>query len=486
MNKISLKTKWLLGGILLLGLILRLWNINQSFWWDEIWSTLPYATADSLWGTISQLGYYFNNHILYSILCKISITIFGENEISARIPALALGIFGIAAVFQFGRTYLNPTIGLMAAYLTAISIFHIDHSNEARGYSGFLLFSILSTFYFFKALPTRDGKSWVLYILCTILAYYFHVIMIAVSISQFFYIILIWLGKRISKVKTPSQSLYPYFKYTTIAAIITLTLYLPIMKTFIKNMGKVNITEVDRFPFLQNLANSIYPGILSPPGLILYTILFCTGLYFLIKKNASLGLLTVIIIVVPLTIYILANPMFVFERYFLFALPFCLFIVSNGIYSLSNLCRTPLQKNLVFMGLLLIITILQTPHVIQFFNQDRQNYREAIDYIEEHKAANSNYIFTLGYAGEHFNYYSKEPVETPQTFAEFQQRLSTATESWCPVTAWLPTLRPPHENKQLYSEEPEQEKIHRYVIENFALEKTFQDKYKTIIYVLKK
>ncbi len=138
------------------------------------------------------------------------------------------------------------------------------------------------------------------------------------------------------------------------------------------------------------------------------------------------------------------------------------------------------------MGLLLIITILQTPHVIQFFNQDRQNYREAIDYIEEHKAANSNYIFTLGYAGEHFNYYSKEPVETPQTFAEFQQRLSTATESWCPVTAWLPTLRPPHENKQLYSEEPEQEKIHRYVIENFALEKTFQDKYKTIIYVLKK
>ena len=138
------------------------------------------------------------------------------------------------------------------------------------------------------------------------------------------------------------------------------------------------------------------------------------------------------------------------------------------------------------MGLLLIITILQTPHVIQLFNQDRQNYREAIDYIEEHKSANSNYIFTLGYAGEHFNYYSKEPVETPQTFAEFRQCLSTATESWCPVTAWLPTLRPPHESKQLYSEEPEQEKIHRYVVENFALEKTFQDKYKTIIYVLKK
>jgi uncharacterized membrane protein len=485
MNKISLKTKWLLGGILLLGLVLRLWNINQSLWWDEIWSTLFYAKADSVWGTISKLGVLFNNHILYSVLCKISITIFGENEISARIPALMLGLFGIGAVYMFGRTYWNSSIGLTAAYLTAISIFHIDHSTEARGYSGLLLFSILSTNYFLKALPTRDGKSWALYILCTVTAYYFHVIMIAVSISQFLYILLLWLGKQIGKPKTPIQSLYPYFKYTAIAAIITLTLYLPIMKTFIKNMGKVSVMEVDRFPFLQDLANSICPGILSPPGLIIYAFLFCAGLFFLIKKNAALSLLTVIIIVAPLTIYILANPSFVFKRYFLYALPFCLLIVSSGIHSLSNLCRTPLLKNLVFMVLLLALTGLQTPQIIQFINHDRQNYREAIYYIEDRKAAAGSYVFSIGYAGQHFNYYSREPVATPQTYEEFRKHLSTATEGWCPITAWLPTLRPPNEDKQLFSEEPEQEKIHRYIVENFTLEKTFQDKYMTTIYVLK-
>jgi len=76
-------------------------------------------------------------------------------------------------------------------------------------------------------------------------------------------------------------------------------------------------------------------------------------------------------------------------------------------------------------------------------------------------------------------------VETPQTYAEFRQRLSTTTESWCLITGWLPTLRPPHEDKQLYSEEPEQEKIHKYIVKNFTLEKTFQDKYKTKIYVLR-
>jgi len=486
MNKISFKTKWLLGGILLLGLVLRLWNINQSFWWDEIWSTLPYAKADPFWKALCSLGYYFNNHILYSVLCKSSITTFGENEISARIPALALGLFGLGAVYKFGRTYLNPVIGLTAAYLMAISIFHIDHSTEARGYTGLLLFSILSTYYYLRALPTRDSKPWVLYILFTVMAYYFHVIMIAVSISQFVYVLLLWISKRVSKNETPSQGLYPYFKYTTIAAVITLTLYLPIMKTFIKNMGKVSVMEVDRLPFLKDLANLIYPGILSSPGLILYAVLFCAGLYFIIKKNFGLSLLSIIIIIVPFTIYMLANPMFVYERYFLYALPFCLFIISGGIHNLSNLCRTPLQKNLIFMGLLLALTCLQVPKVIQFSNQDRQNYREAINYIEDRKASSSSYVFSIGYAGSHFNYYSSEPVETPQTYEEFRKGLSASTESWCPITAWLPTLRPPHENKRLYSEEPEQEKIYRYIIKNFTREKTFQDKFKTTIYVFKK
>jgi len=49
----------LLGFALLTGAILRLWNITQSFWWDEIWSTMEYAQGCSWWYTISQLGYYF-------------------------------------------------------------------------------------------------------------------------------------------------------------------------------------------------------------------------------------------------------------------------------------------------------------------------------------------------------------------------------------------------------------------------------------------
>ena len=60
----------LIVGALLTGCVLRCWNINQSLWWDEIWSTMTYVKADSLWDAVSSLGYYFNNHIFYSLLAR--------------------------------------------------------------------------------------------------------------------------------------------------------------------------------------------------------------------------------------------------------------------------------------------------------------------------------------------------------------------------------------------------------------------------------
>ena len=69
------------------GLVLRCWNINQSFWWDEIWGTIAYAKASSLWQVVSSLGYYFNNHIFYSLLARGSIKILGESEVALHQPS---------------------------------------------------------------------------------------------------------------------------------------------------------------------------------------------------------------------------------------------------------------------------------------------------------------------------------------------------------------------------------------------------------------
>ncbi|MCK7467607.1 MAG: glycosyltransferase family 39 protein [Desulfosudis oleivorans] len=85
---------------------------------------------------MSKLGYYFNNHVLYSLLCRISIKAFGETELTARLPALLLGMSCIFSLFIVGKHLFDEQSGLLASFLLAISAFHIDHSSEARGYAG--------------------------------------------------------------------------------------------------------------------------------------------------------------------------------------------------------------------------------------------------------------------------------------------------------------------------------------------------------------
>ena len=138
MNQQPVKSTYqfaLVMSILLVAVILRCWNLIQSFWWDEIWSTMPYATAPSLWQTISSVGYYFNNHLFYSLLARFSIMLLGENEIAARLPAVIMGLAAVAVLFATGKKFLGTGSGIVGALLLAISAFHIDHSSEARGYA---------------------------------------------------------------------------------------------------------------------------------------------------------------------------------------------------------------------------------------------------------------------------------------------------------------------------------------------------------------
>ena len=93
----------------LVAVVLRCWNITQSFWWDEIWSTMAYATAPSLWQTISSVGYYFNNHmLLFTAGTFFNTMLLGENEIAARLPAVIMGLCYRCCVSLVEKSFLEP------------------------------------------------------------------------------------------------------------------------------------------------------------------------------------------------------------------------------------------------------------------------------------------------------------------------------------------------------------------------------------------
>ncbi len=480
-----------LAGAVVLGAVLRLWNIQQGFWWDEIWSTMRYARTDSVWEVISTLGFYFNNHVLYSLLCMISIHVLGESELTARLPSLLFGLAGIPVLFFLGKRLTDTATSCIACCLLAISSFHIDHSTEARGYTGLMLFAMLSSIYFLRSLRSEKRLDWFLFGLFTFLGFYTHVFMAGVSLSQTIYIISIYcIASRKTMPDAVSFRVCRQYAWTlTAAALCTLLAYAPMLDNVFTSLAKVRTVDVDRIPFLFETASALMPGILSGFGLILYGFLVIAGLWRIFmhrgpEKPVFAGLYFIIIMFVPYTMYLLINPMFVFERYFIFTLPFFLLAVSSGMQGLiETLPKISVLRIGTLVLLLLLIGMLQAPFIRKTISCDRQNYREAVRYVEQKKSARKkSYVFSLGWAGHHFEYYASVPVKIPATFEEFIAAIDRADESWCLVTAWLPMLRPPHEDISLYTEPPAHEKIYSYVQRNFTKVKSYNTEFPTYIY----
>src|SRR3989344_8113170 len=115
----------LLTVIILLGLLLRLYDLNkESIWVDEAYS-LHYALLPSpnevMAGTVetegAPPGYYLFLHYW--------INIFGSSEFSVRFPSLLAGALSIAIIFKIGEGLYERRTGLIAALLLSTSMLQI-------------------------------------------------------------------------------------------------------------------------------------------------------------------------------------------------------------------------------------------------------------------------------------------------------------------------------------------------------------------------
>ena len=475
-----------LGALMLLAAFARCVNIDQGLWWDEIWSTLEYATASSWWYTLSRLGFYFNNHPLYSIACRISIAVLGLSEVSVRLPSMLMGVAAVPVLYMMARRLAGTAPALLASFLLAISAFHIDHSTEARGYAGMMLFSLLSAHFFFRAIREGGTSVWVYFILCTFFGFYCHPYMLQVSLVQLLCCAVFALEQSVRRGHT--RLIYAgAWRHLVLAlsaaALLTLAAYAPMLKYFITNAGKVQFMRVDRLPFVVEMYETVLPGLSTIPGMLLYSALSVCGLLYLRSRSPLLCVYTILICNLPLLLYLQLNPMFIFKRYFLPALPFCLLTLACGMMWIARSCRlSGAIRGVFFCGVLGAIVLLQWPAIRSITTENRQHYREAVAFVESHVAEKDSLVFAIGHAGQHFGFYAQEPVIVPETFADFKRALDSKVEIWCLVSGWLPEMRPAYEPPLLYNEDPQHHMIYDYVRENFQLEIRFSAAFPTYVY----
>ena len=246
--------------IVLLAAILRFYDLGgESYWFDEV-IMLDVAKQD-LW-TILQ----GSRPQIYVILAHFWLEVFGTSEVATRSLSALAGVISIPLMYAVGKQIFDNKVGLISAFLMAISQFQIYYSQDFRYYSFFTLMTLCSFYFFLTFLENRKVIYFVFYVLSSILLFYTHTFGVFIIIVQSLCFILKW--NRYNKLKVR------WYLCQTI-------IFLAILPRLISTMGKVLIGKANPMTWLPE------PSVLSPLITIQYFI--GSGIDYPTWKTITLG-----------------------------------------------------------------------------------------------------------------------------------------------------------------------------------------------------
>jgi len=210
------------GLVLILAAWLRFFGIgSKSLWYDEAWS-VALAAVDLKTAVILVKGQIYPP--LYQILLHFWLLLFGTSETAARALSAVFGIASVAALYNLTVRISGRRTALVAALILAVSPFHVEYSQEARGYSLLVLLSLLSFDLLLVWLDEHKWKTGTAYAVFTTLCLYTHPYGFLIPLSQS----LIWIFHLIEEKKHPGKELLWWLALGSTIAL----LFLPVLPVF--------------------------------------------------------------------------------------------------------------------------------------------------------------------------------------------------------------------------------------------------------------
>jgi mannosyltransferase len=158
---------WLLA-VTALAAALRFHGLGSDLWLDEITTVLDYRNVSPLRVVTEYTS--SNNHLSNTLLVKAMVSLFGPSEWAIRLPAALFGIACIPACYALARIALGQGDSLFAAFLLSVSYHHIFFSQNGRGYTALLFWSMLGTVFFLRGLARGHPRDAILYVAAMFLA----------------------------------------------------------------------------------------------------------------------------------------------------------------------------------------------------------------------------------------------------------------------------------------------------------------------------
>jgi 4-amino-4-deoxy-L-arabinose transferase-like glycosyltransferase len=421
-----------IGIILFVGLLLRLVDLNRSVWIDEVW----YATRFGIpnWEVLGSHLLLDKSAPFYQITMFFWVRIFGDSEISIRLPSLICGLSSIFLTYRIALESIGRRVALLAGILLALSPVHLWYCREASPYAMVVFLSLLSV-YAFEKLRDASAKSHWYYIyggslLCAVFTHWFAgAFLIAFSLLGYF---------------TDKKAKWPIIKLNTLIGIVLGCFWLfklkcgvwPTGDSFLRAFTPLEwwLLFSHWFPFANSLWSKSQPyhlgNILNDPAWclsqVVVMLIFVRGLMTGLRRRKTFGGLDYLLYVCILPLFLLGLTLrgyshIYIERYMLIIVPFYCIIIARG--------ATHFKTRAVEVITITVIVAFSVLTLITFFIKDARcqwsvykpnpGWRMATEYfIGQEQIYNAPGIIFVTSPDEEVTYYSQRLRNAKQPFPD--------------------------------------------------------------------
>lgn len=416
--------------IFLVAFALRLYRLGyQSLWYDEAVS-IHLATKD-LRGLTQHTARDIHPPLYYYLL-HFWMQAAGTSEFSAAFLSLVFGILLIAACYRLGTELYDTRVGLLTAFLVAVSPFNLWYSQEIRMYTLGAFLGLVSLYCLMKmvGLTSRDGqgppvsagapsdgrggawKFFVGYVLSAVAGlytlYYFAFLLVFENLFVFGW----WLVARRARRHPPV-----FLRRWVLAQVLVMLLYLPWLPVALRQALDPPVPPWRGFTGLGSVILESWTALslgqsVDPESLLVWPLLsFMFAIYLLGVRGAASGhrgsLKSVLLCgytVAPLfIIYLLSlrTPLYHVRYAFTYSPPFYL-LLAVGLAGLRRSWRLALPIGLTVIA-------LACGYSTYRYHFDRQyaadDHRGAVSYMEKRIAPGDAVLIDAGYSYPAFLYY---------------------------------------------------------------------------------
>jgi mannosyltransferase len=420
--------------ILVAATVIRLYRLNAGLWLDEILTYLSYARLPFR-GIITSYDSE-NQHFLYSILAHSSFLVFGESNWALRLPAVLFGVGSILATYLVGKQVSTRLEALLAALLLTFSYHHVWFSQNARGYTGLLFFTLISTWLLLRAFHEGRRYLWILFGVTAALGAYIHLTMLFVVAGQFLACIF-WIVKNKIPRELILRSLILGF---AVAGILTVLLHAPVLSQMRSVIGGTEVSVVSAWKsplwtlreFIRGLNVGFTQGFVAFAALLVFSV----GLISYWRRIPEF----IIIFIMPPIIggaFTIAIGHHLWPRFFFFAVGFGVLIVIRGTIALtdwaSRLFKVPANRSVLVGVLLCGILILFSALSVPFAYGPKQDFVSARDYLLENIQTGDK-VVTIGITAFAYHDYLPTNWDTISSLQELDQIRENADRTWVVFT----------------------------------------------------